>query len=90
MKKFWLDAYRINPALFWIELIAVMFTVVGSLTLAINAKNPDMSIVYPLFFVGSCLQVWVSYRRHAAWIMVLAVYFMAVNVLGFGRAVNWW
>jgi len=90
MKKFWIGAYRVNPLLFWLELVAVLFTVSGSLILAINAKNPDMSVVYPLFFVGSCLQVWVSYHRHAAWIMVLTMYFMVVNILGFGRAVNWW
>ena len=90
MKKFWVNAYQSNPTLFWVECAAVMFTVAGSLILAVSAKNPDMSLVYPLFFVGSTMQVYVSYKRSAAWIMVLTAYFVAVNVLGFGRAVEWW
>lgn len=90
MKKFWMNAYRTDPVLFWVEFVAVSFTIAGSLILAISAKNPDMSLVYPLFFVGSTMQVYVSFKRAAAWIMVLTGYFMAVNILGFGRAVSWW
>jgi hypothetical protein len=90
MKKFWLNAYRANPYLFWVELVAILFTISGSLVLALNADDPDLSVVYPMFFVGSCLQAWVSYRRQAAWIMVLTIYFIGVNILGFGRSIGMW
>jgi hypothetical protein len=62
----------------------------ASLTLAITAKNPNMMFVYPGFFVGSVTQCYASYRRGAAWVMMITGYFAVVNVFGFGVAARWW
>jgi hypothetical protein len=90
IKKFWLDSYYSDQIAFWGELISFIFTVGASLTLALHAANPNMMIVYPGFFVGSITQCYASYRRGAAWVMILTGYFACVNVFGFGVAAGWW
>jgi len=90
VKDFWISSYRTDSIAFYFELISFVFTVAASLTLAINADNPNMLLVYPGFFVGSITQVYARWRRGAAWIMLLTSYFAAVNVFGFGVASGWW
>jgi len=90
VKDFWLDSYHSDKTAFFFELVSFIFTVTASLTLAINAKDPNMMIVYPGFFVGSVTQCYAAYRRGAAWVMLLTGYFAIVNVFGFGVAAQWW
>ena len=90
IKNFWVDSYHSDKVAFGFELVSFVFTVAASLYLAVNADNPDMRYVYPGFFVGAVTQVYASWRRGAAWIMLLTFYFAIVNVFGFGRAVGWW
>ena len=87
---FWSNSYRSDRIAFTFELISFIFTVGASMTLAFNAKDPNMLVVYPGFFVGSVTQVYASWRRGAAWIMLLTSYFACVNVFGFGVAAGWW
>jgi len=49
-----------------------------------------MLIVYPAFFVGATTQCYASYRRGAAWVMILTFYFSCVNIFGYGVAAGWW
>ena len=58
--------------------------------LAINAQNPDMTIVYPFFFVGALAQCYAALRRGAAWVMLLTAYFSVINVFGYIVAMGWW
>jgi hypothetical protein len=90
IKAFWLNSYHSDKKAFICELISFIFTVTASLTLAINARDPNMLYVYPGFFIGSITQCYASFRRGAAWVMVLTGYFSIVNVFGFGIASNWW
>lgn len=90
IKNFWLQSYHSDQIAFGFELVSFIFTVAASLYLAIHADNPDMRYVYPGFFVGAVTQVYASWRRGAAWIMLLTAYFACVNVFGFGRALSWW
>jgi len=90
IKEFWLNSYSTDKIAFYFELISFIFTVAASLTLAVNADNPNMLLVYPGFFVGSVTQVYASWRRGAAWIMLLTSYFACINVFGFGVAALWW
>lgn len=90
IKDFWINSYKSDKVAFAFELVSFIFTVGASLTLAMTAKNPNMLIVYPGFFVGSVTQVYASYRRGAAWVMLLTGYFACVNVFGYGVASGWW
>ena len=90
IKDFWLNSYHSDRTAFAFELFSFVFTVSASMTLAITARDPNMMIVYPGFFVGSVTQAYASYRRGAAWVMLLTSYFAVVNVFGFGVAAGWW
>jgi hypothetical protein len=90
IKDFWVNSYKTDSTAFFFELVSFIFTVAASLMLAVNADNPNMLLVYPGFFVGSITQVYASWRRGAAWIMLLTSYFAIVNVFGFGVASGWW
>jgi hypothetical protein len=48
-----------------------------------NATDPNMSLIYPFFFVGSTTQCYAAYRRGAAWVMLLTGYFGIVNIYGY-------
>lgn len=90
IKQFWINSYTSDKTAFYFELVSFIFTVGASLTLAVNAYDPNMSIVYPFFFIGSTTQCYAAYRRGAAWVMMLTFYFSLVNVFGYGIAVSWW
>lgn len=90
IKDFWVDSYTSDRTAFYFELVSFIFTVGASMTLALTAKDPNMLIVYPGFFVGSVTQCYAAYRRGAAWVMLLTFYFAIVNVFGYGVAAGWW
>ena len=90
IKQFWINSYASDKTAFYFELVSFIFTVGASLTLAVNAYDPDMSIVYPFFFIGSTTQCYAAYRRGAAWVMMLTFYFSLVNIFGYGIAVGAW
>jgi hypothetical protein len=75
---------------FYLEITSFVFTVGGSLLLAVTAQAPDMTIVYPLFLIGAVSGCWGYYRRALPWPFMLTAYFIIINVFGFGRAVVWW
>lgn len=88
--NFWKDSYYSDNVAFYFELVSFVFTVAASMTLALTANDPNMVYVYPGFFVGSVTQAYASYRRGAAWVLLLTSYFAVVNVFGFGVAVGYW
>jgi hypothetical protein len=90
VKQFWINSYTSDKTAFCFELISFIFTVGASMLLAVNADDPNMLLVYPGFFVGSVTQLYASWRRGAAWIMLLTAYFACVNVFGYGVAALWW
>ncbi len=90
VRSFWLRSFETDKTAFYFELVSFIFTVGASLTLAITATNPDMTVVYPMFFVGAVTQCYASYRREAAFIMMITGYFAIINVYGYGVASYWW
>lgn len=90
IKQFWINSYTSDKTAFCFELVSFIFTVGASMLLAVNADDPNMLLVYPGFFVGSITQLYASWRRGAAWIMLLTFYFACVNVFGYGVAALWW
>ena len=88
--KFWQKSYDSDSTAFYFELVSFVFTVGASLTLAVTASDPDMTIVYPGFLVGALTQCYASYRREAAFVMMITGYFAIINVYGYGVAKLWW
>jgi hypothetical protein len=90
VRAFWLRSYQSDKQAFYFELVSFIFTVGASLTLAITAMDPDMRYIYPAFFIGATTQCYASYRRGAAWVMILTGWFTCVNVFGYGVAIGLW
>jgi hypothetical protein len=90
IRDFWSASFHSDRTAFWFEMASFIFTVGASLTLAVTAQDPNMSIVYPGFFIGAISSFYANYRRQLGWGMILAGYFAIVNVFGFGRALSWW
>ena len=90
VSSFWLRSFESDGTAFYFDLVSFIFTVGASLTLAISARDPNMLIVYPGFLVGALTQCYASYRRGAAWVMILTFYFACVNIFGYGVAAGWW
>lgn len=87
---FWKDAKKQDPLAFWLEMVGTLVTIGASMTLAINADNPDMRIVYPGFMLGSALAIFTYTRRKLAWPLLMVYYFFSINIFGFGVAMGWW
>jgi hypothetical protein len=90
VRAFWLRSFESDRVAFAFEMISFIFTVGASLTLAITASNPDMTIIYPGFFIGAVTQCYAAYRRNAAFVMMVTGYFSVINVYGYGVASYWW
>ena len=90
IRDFWIESFKSDKIAFGFELVSFVFTVAASLTLALNARDTNMLIIYPFFFIGSVTQCYAAVRRGAAWVMLLTGYFAVVNVYGYGVAALWW
>lgn len=90
IKEFWKSSYNSDPKAFMLEMVSFFVTVIASMMLAINAQNPDMTIVYPFFFIGSVTAIWAYHRRKLVWPYMLTIYFAIINVFGFGVAMGWY
>ena len=90
IKDFWVQSYISDKTAFCYELASFITTVAASLTLAFTAADPDMTIVYPGFFIGALTGAYAYYRRGLPWPLLLTSYFAIVNVFGFGVAIGWW
>ena len=90
VRSFWLRSFESDRTAFYFELVSFIFTVGASLTLAISARDPNMTIIYPGFFIGAVTQCYAAYRRNAAFVMMVTGYFAIINVYGYGVASYWW
>jgi len=75
-------SFQSDPNAFLFEAISFVFIICASLTLAINAADPDMKLVYPFFIIGNTLQAYAAYRRGSVWLLILTFYFTIINILG--------
>jgi len=88
VKEFWINSYRSDKTAFYYEMLSFVFTVGASLILAVTANNPDMTLVYPGFFIGSVLAIVAYKRRQLVWPFLLTIYFACVNILGYLVAIR--
>lgn len=89
IKEFWVSSYRSDRTAFYFEAISFVFTVAASMTLAVNAAQPDMLTVYSLFTVASVTQCYASWRRRLVWFALMGAYFTLINIYGYGVASAW-
>ena len=78
-----IKSWKQDHVAFIFEMVGTLFTILASLTLAINAKNPNMLIVFPLYEIGAIALMVAYYRREMVWSIALTAYFIVINIVGF-------
>ena len=82
LKEFWVNSYKTDSIAFWLELFSVTFTVCGSAVLTFTSPHPIMSIVFPLYWLGSSSMCYAGFRRRLVWIATLTGWFTVMNTIG--------
>ena len=83
IKKALIRSYHEDHIAFYFEMVGMLFTVSGSLLMALTAQDPNLLLVYPLFLMGALTGLYAYYRKQAVWTIVLTAYFVVINIVGF-------
>ena len=83
LKEFWVNSYKTDSTAFYLELFSVIVTVCGSAVLTFTSPEPLMSIVFPLYWLGSSTMCIAGIRRRLVWIATLTGGFTVMNTIGF-------
>jgi len=70
------------------EFLGTAFTIIASMTLAINAKDPNMVLIFPIYQLGTIGLAIAYYRRDVFWSNGLMWYFLCANSFGFFVAID--
>ena len=82
LKEFWVNSYKTDVLAFYLELVSVIVTVLGSAVLTFTSPEPIMSVVFPLYWIGSCTMCAAGIRRRLIWIACLTGWFSIMNTIG--------
>ena len=82
LKEFWVSSYKTDATAFYLELFSVIVTVMGSAVLTFTSPHPIMSVVFPLYWLGSSTMCWAGFRRRLVWIACLTGWFTIMNTIG--------
>ena len=82
LKEFWVNSYKTDNFAFYLELFSVIVTVMGSAVLTFTSPHPIMSVVFPLYWLGSSTMCWAGIRRRLVWIACLTGWFTIMNTIG--------
>lgn len=85
IKEFWINSYKSDKTAFWFELVSVAFTICGSCILTFTSPNPIMSIVFPIYWIGSSTMLVAGIRRRQIWLSTLTAWFTTMNTIGLYR-----
>ena len=85
IKEFWISSYKSDKTAFWFELVSVVFTICGSCILTFTSPNPIMSIVFPIYWIGSSTMLVAGIRRRQIWLSTLTAWFTTMNTIGLYR-----
>jgi len=89
-RDFWLRSYTSDRRAFYYETIAAICLFTSTTMLAVTADAPDMTVIYPINFVGAIFSTLSFIRRGAGWPLIMTIYFMHLHVFGFGRSLGLW
>jgi hypothetical protein len=83
VKTYLKRSYHDDPSSFYAELIGTLITVTAAIIMALTAKNPDMTIIYPLWTAGAIISMYTYYRKRLVWTLMLMQFYVATNIIGY-------
>jgi hypothetical protein len=91
-KKIWNDwRHDIvhNPWLFWVEICSTALNMGASAIFALTSGggNTPLILIFIMWIIGSIGMAWASYKRNAAWLLVLMTFYTVMNIVGLSNLV---
>ena len=82
LKEFWVNSYKTDSTAFYLELFSVMVTICGSAVLTFTSPHPIMTVVFPIYWIGSSTMLFAGIRRRQIWLSTLTAWFTTMNTIG--------
>jgi hypothetical protein len=81
--KNWCHDIVHNPMLFWVEIGSTFMNMTASVLMGFMSTNPPLITIFSLWIIGSVGMAWASFKRDAAWMLVLMAFYTVMNIVGF-------
>lgn len=86
--SFWAYTWKEDKILFCSEMIGTIGAMLGSLFFAISVGNIELMLYgFIVYFVSNVGMLYAMYVRKSAWILLMCLWFMGVNMLGIVKIV---
>lgn len=77
----WLNDWRTDRTLFWIEFVGTIGSVLGTITLSVFIKTAPLLLAYSFWMFGSTFLTIGALRRKASWLIVLMFFNSIMNIV---------
>jgi hypothetical protein len=81
VKEYFKESYRLSPLAFYCELCETILVCGASAILTYTVLNPATKIFIPMMFIGSILGVIATFKRKAAFAIILTTWFVIMNFI---------
>lgn len=80
-----LEDWRSHPYRLVLEMFNWMMTIATGLLIALTAPHTPFLILYPLWFVGQCINIFSAISRGSSGLLLGSVSMLTIDVFGFIR-----
>ena len=81
VKGYFKESHRLSPFAFWCEISETILLVGASAILTFTVLDPATKIFIPMMFIGSILGVIATFKRKAAFAIILTTWFVIMNFI---------
>ena len=81
VKEYFKESHRLSPFFFFCELCETILVCGASAILTYTVLNPATKIFIPMMFIGSILGVIATFKRKAAFAIILTTWFVIMNFI---------
>lgn len=85
VSAFWLETWKTNKLLFWIEAISTILGMTASTLITFGIPNPNFLIIFICYILSAIGLAWCSYVRKNTWMVVLMAYYTFTTAVGLYR-----
>lgn len=80
--------YSSNPLRFAVELLAWLFSIGCSLTMAITVPNPPLVYLYPVWISGCAMYAWAAFSRKSFGMLANYLLLTTIDLVGLFRIIH--
>lgn len=79
--------FRSYPARFIIELLAWLFSIGCSITMAVTVPNPPLIYLYPVWICGCAMYAWAAFSRKSFGMLANYLLLTTIDTIGLLRMI---